>query len=159
MQLSTSRLATVDDAELVRAISASAYIPAYEGVIGAIPLPAQEDYTDRILNGDVWIAEVEGVAAGVLVVEEGDSFLMVYSVAVSPQYQNRGLGKELLAHAESCAAAKRLREIRLYTNSRMSRNIALYEHYGFIRKDERPHPSRVGEMLLDMHKKVEIGKA
>lgn len=159
MQLPTFRSATVDDAELVRTISANAYIPAYEGVTGTIPLPAQEDYTGRILNGDVWIAEVDGVAAGVLVVEEGDSFLMVYSIAVSPQYQRRGLGIALLAHAESYAAAKSLREIRLYTNKRMVRNVALYEHYGFIRKGERPHPIRMGEMLLDMYKQVEIGKA
>lgn len=82
------------------------------------------------------------------------AFLTVYSIAVSPPYQSRGLGKVLLAHAESCTAAKRLREIRLYTNKRLLRNIALYERYGFIRKGEPPHPSRRGEILLDRYKHI-----
>lgn len=150
----TFRLATTADVELVRAISANTYIPVYVALIGAVPLPAREDYTNRILNGEVWIAEVEGVAAGVLVIEEGDEFLMVYSVAVDPLLQGRGLGRELLAHAERCAAARQLRQLRLYTNKQMTRNLAFYTQYGFIKSGERPHPNRLGEVLIDMSKEV-----
>lgn len=41
----------------------------------------------------------------------------------------------------------------------VDQGLQLYEHYGFIRKGERPHPRRLGEMLLDMYKQVKIGKA
>jgi hypothetical protein len=37
MTVPTFRLATLGDAKLVKAISASAYVPAYRAVIGAVP--------------------------------------------------------------------------------------------------------------------------
>jgi hypothetical protein len=39
MTVPAFRLATLGDAQLVKAISASAYIPAYRVVIGAVPKP------------------------------------------------------------------------------------------------------------------------
>ena len=149
------RLATADDAALVQAISASAYIPAYQAVVGAVPRPAFEDYAPRIRSGCVWIAEVGGDARGILVLEEGPDFLMIYSVAVDPRYQGEGLGRALLAHAERCAIDKQVRELRLYTNRRMQRNVSLYASCGFVETGERPHPSRPGEVLVDMMKAVE----
>jgi ribosomal protein S18 acetylase RimI-like enzyme len=148
------RLATAADADLVRAISAAAYVPAYEAVIGAVPRPAFEDYAARILSGGVWLAELAGEACGVLVLEDGPGFLLVYSVAVEPRHQGQGLGLALLAHAERCAMARRVPELRLYTNTRMRRNVTLYASCGFLVTGERPHPSRPGEVLMDMAKAV-----
>jgi hypothetical protein len=68
------RLATLGDAELVKAISASAYVPAYWAVMGAVPKPAFEDHRSRIQDGNVWIAEVDGEAAGILVLERSKTF-------------------------------------------------------------------------------------
>lgn len=151
------RLAVASDAGLVQAISAAAYIPAYLPVIGAVPRPATEDYTGFILSGSVWLAELGEEACGVLVLEGGQDFLMVWSVAVDPRYQRRGLGRALLAHAERCAAARGAPELRLYTNKRMTRNIALYASCGFVETGERPHPSRPGEVLVHMAKPVRAG--
>jgi ribosomal protein S18 acetylase RimI-like enzyme len=53
----------------------------------------------------------------------------------------------------------RLRELRLYTNTRMRRNVALYTSCGFVETGERPHPSRPGEELVDMAKPVGNGKS
>jgi ribosomal protein S18 acetylase RimI-like enzyme len=155
MAVPAFRLATSGDAELVKAISASAYIPAYRAVIGAVPKPAFEDYRSRIQGGNVWIAEVDGKAAGILVLEEGQYFLTIYSIAVAPEFQGRGIAKALLAHAEDYARKKMLPELRLYTNKRMERNVAVYVGYGFTKSGERPHPSRKGEVLIDMAKPVE----
>jgi ribosomal protein S18 acetylase RimI-like enzyme len=79
---------------------------------------------------------------------------MIYSIAVAPEFQGRGLAKALLAHAEDFAGKKMLLELRLYTNKRMQRNVALYVSYGFAKSGERPHPSREGEVLIDMVKPV-----
>ncbi len=148
------RLARADDAGNVSDISERAYVPAYEAIIGTAPKPAWEDYTQRIADGRVWLAEIGGEIAGVLVVETGPNFLLIYSIAVDPDFQGKGLGLALLRQAEALAAEMRLNEVRLYTNSRMEANIRLYLKAGFRRIGERPHPSRIGEMLTDMSKPV-----
>lgn len=119
-----------------------------------MPRPAFEDYADRILSGSVWLADVAGEACGVLVLEDGPGVLLVYSIAVAPRHQGQGSGRTLLAHAERCARARNVPELRLHTNRRMRRNVALYASCGFVEVGERPHPSRPGEVLVDMAKTV-----
>lgn len=150
----TVRAARLSDAAAVREISAEAYVPIYQAVIGAVPKPAHEDYTGRIERGEVWMLEADGGPAGVLVLEPKASYLVVYSVAVRPRYQGRGYGKLLLAFAEQRAAAEGLAELRPYTNSRMGRNLAFYRDCGFSETGLRPHPIRPGEVVVDMVKVV-----
>jgi len=45
-------------------------------------------------------------------------------------------------------------EMRLYTNARMERNIALYSAFGFQETGRRPNPYRPGWTVVDMTKKV-----
>ncbi|MBC6445285.1 MAG: GNAT family N-acetyltransferase [Alphaproteobacteria bacterium GM202ARS2] len=154
MKPTTFRLAQLDDARLVSEISKRAYIPAYAAIIGAAPKPAHEDYSARIMAGCVWIVDVRHEPAGVLVVEKELDFLMIYSVAVDPSYQGQGLGAKLLRHAEGIATLEGVGELRLYTNSRMEKNLSIYRKAGFTEQGQRPHPSRPGELLIDMSKKV-----
>ena len=156
MVFDTIRLAKTDEAGLVRDIKASAYVPAYREFVGAVPRPAFEDYQKRIESGDVWIAEILDKPVAVLVVEANPDFLMVYSVAVDPRWQGKGLGKALLAYADQCAIKRGLREIRLHTNSKLLRNIGLYESSGFVRIGERPHPNQPGQVLIDMAKTIDL---
>jgi ribosomal protein S18 acetylase RimI-like enzyme len=109
-------------------------------VIGAVPKPAFEDYRSRIQDGNVWIAEVDGEAAGILVLEEEQDFLTIYSIAVAPEFQGRGLAKALLAHAEDYADKKMLPELRLYTNKRMQRNVSLYVTMALSKVASAPIP-------------------
>jgi len=142
------------DVEVVQQISAAAYIPAYTAVIGAIPKPAFEDYTPRIQRGEVWILEVAGKVVGVAVLEERSDHLLVYSIAISPEEQRKGYGAALLQFADRRAVAIGVQEIRLYTNRRMERNVAFYCRRGFVEVGTRPHPSRAGEVLVDMVRAV-----
>ncbi|TIT50241.1 MAG: GNAT family N-acetyltransferase, partial [Mesorhizobium sp.] len=48
-----------------------------------------------------------------------------------------------------------LPEVRLYTNAKMERNIALYKEYGFHETGRRPNPYRPGWTIVDMAKTVE----
>lgn len=98
--------------------------------------------------------EADDSPAGVLALEPKADHLMVYSIAVRPRYQGRGYGKLLLAFAEQRAAAEGLAELRLYTNSRMGRNLAFYRGCGFSETGLRPHPIRLGEVVVDMVKVV-----
>jgi ribosomal protein S18 acetylase RimI-like enzyme len=148
------RLAAPADADLVAAISAAAYIPAYLPVIGAVPRPASEDYAPRIARGEVHLLERMDEVIGVLVLEPGLDHLVIYSIAVHPASQGEGFGKALLAHAERIARLCGHRTMRLYTNRRMTANLALYRGAGFVETGERAHPSRPGEMLVDLAKPV-----
>ena len=56
---------------------------------------------------------------------------MIFSVAVSPAFQGKKLGIRLLDFADEQTRLWGLPEVRLYTNSRMERNIALYATHGF----------------------------
>jgi ribosomal protein S18 acetylase RimI-like enzyme len=144
------RQAVAADLAVVQQISADAYIPAYEAVIGAVPKPAFEDYTPRIERGEAWVLEVDGKPVGVAILEEKPDHLLVYSIAVRPGEQRKGYGRALLRLADQRAIAIGVREVRLYTNRRMTRNITLYRRYGFVEVGTRPHPSRAGELLVDM---------
>jgi ribosomal protein S18 acetylase RimI-like enzyme len=56
----------------------------------------------------------------------------------------------LLHFADKQAAAIGRPEVRLYTNEKMERNIALYRRHDFVEMGTRPHPSRPGDVLVDI---------
>jgi ATP diphosphatase len=143
------RLATPDDLPLVVAISGEAYA-AYEPVLGSLPLPATEDYAPRIAAGEVWLLGQDGV----LVWERHPEHALIYSVAVRPAAHGQGLGRVLLDAAERMTAAAGLRELRLYTNALMTRNLAIYAGRGYVETGRRPHPLRPAFTIIDMAKPI-----
>jgi len=148
------RRADQSDLAVVQEISADAYIAAYVPMLGYIPLPAEEDYGPRIERGEVWLLACGDRDVGVAVLEERPDYLLVYSIAVRPAEQGKGHGRALLDFADQRAAALGLTVIRLYTNMRMEKNVALYRRHGYVETGTRPHPSRVGEVLVDMVRAV-----
>ena len=152
--LTRIRNAEPSDLAVVQQISADAYIGAYVAVLGYIPQPAEEDYSTRIARHDVWIIERDGHAVGVAVLEARPDHLLVYSIAVRPTEQRRGYGRALLVFADQRAAAIGVPEIRLFTNIRMKRNIALYRRHGYAEVGTRPHPSRSGQFVVDMARRA-----
>ena len=148
------RLALPSEAELVRTLSSDAYLPAYLPLFGRPPTPAVEDYAPRIARGEVWILEIDDDPAAVLVLEKSERHLLVYSLAVRPTYQGRGLAARLLAFAEEQARLASFKEIRLYTNEKMLRNQEIYRRSGYRDIGIRPHPSQPGLTLIDMAKSL-----
>lgn len=136
------RLAAIEDAGLVQAIRARAYIPAYTAVIGVAPKPAFEDYRPRIERGEVWMAALGTEPVGILVMEDAPNHMLIYSVAVEPSHQGKGLAKAIVGQAERIARGKGKPELRLYTNQKMRANLRLYSNCGFSELRRRPHPSR-----------------
>jgi ribosomal protein S18 acetylase RimI-like enzyme len=61
----------------------------------------------------------------------------------------------LLDFADEQTRSWGLPEVRLYTNSRMERNIALYSAYGYRETGRRANPYRPGWTLVDMAKPVD----
>ena len=145
------RKALAGDLQTVVSLTTAAYAP-YSALFGAPPIPVTEDYAPRIARGEVWLLESGGELAGLLTLERHDDHAMIFSVAVAPEFQGKGFGIALLRHADEQTRLWRLPEVRLYTNARMERNIALYLAYGFHETGRRPNPYRPGWMLVDMTK-------
>ena len=143
------RQANAADEALVRAISLAAYRD-YEKLMGALPIPAVEDYAPRIAAGEVWLLGEDGV----LVIERHPDHAMIYSVAVHPKRHGAGLGRILLNAAERMAASWGVPELRLYTNALMTLNMAIYAKRGFVETGRRPHPRRASFTIVDMAKPI-----
>jgi galactokinase len=112
--------------------------------IGRRPSPMDDDYDARIAARELWILE-DGELAGTVVLRRVGGHLLVDNLAVAPERQGEGLGRALLEFAELEAARRRLPELRLYTNAKMTENIAMYGRLGweeFQRTTEGPY-SRV----------------
>jgi ribosomal protein S18 acetylase RimI-like enzyme len=148
------RQASLDDLAAIVALTADAYAP-YTPILGGPPVPVTEDYTPRIERGEVWLLEEAGKFAGLIVLERHCDHAMIFSVAVSPAFQGRKLGIGLLDFAEEQARSWGVPEVRLYTNSRMERNIALYSACGYRETGRRANPYRPGWTLVDMAKPVD----
>jgi len=143
------RRATAADLDLVQSISHDAYAP-WVPILGAPPLPMTLDYSPRIEQGEVWLAGDDAL----IVVETWDGHLTIWSLAIRPESQGRGLGQWLMGEAERMARDAGLVELRLYTHPKMTRNVAIYERAGYRETGRRPNPYRPGWILIDMARPV-----
>ena len=132
-------LAQPADCAAVAACVHAAYAP-YVARIGREPAPMLADYEALIRRGVAYVvrdtASAETVR-GVLIMEPFDNALFIENVAVHPEHQHQGLGLRLMRFAEQQAAAKGLTELRLYTNERMTENIAFYQRLGYQEVERR----------------------
>ncbi len=148
------RNALSNDLPAIVSLTEDAYRP-YTELFGFPPIPVTEDYAPRIDQGEVWLLENDGEIAGLVVLERHEDHGMIFSVAVSPAFQGKGLGVSLLKFADEQTRLWGLPEVRLYTNARMERNIVLYLAFGFHETGRRPNPYRPGWTIVDMAKTVE----
>jgi ribosomal protein S18 acetylase RimI-like enzyme len=148
------RLAGPADLDAVVALTEAAYRP-YTELFAGPPLPVTEDYAPHLEHGGVWLLELAGELAGLIVLEKEPDHLLIFSVAVAPALQGNGFGIKLLQWAEEQAREANLGEVRLYTNARMERNIALYKSFGYAETGRRANLRRPGWTLVDMAKQIE----
>ena len=126
------RPATLTDRIAVEALVASAYA-TYVARIGKPPGPMLDDYGALIAAGAVSVVDgADGAIDGLIVLLPQSDHLLLDNIAVQPHRQGRGLGRLLIAFAESEARRLGFGELRLYTHVTMTENIALYRHYGFV---------------------------
>jgi len=111
----------------------------YAELIGRTPLPMLADHAQTIRDHEVWVVEDGGSVVGVMELVPREDHLWVENVAIAPAHQRRGLGRQLLRHAEAEARRHGLREIRLLTNERYAANIAMYLRYGYVETHREPY--------------------
>jgi len=142
------RRARQQDAEAVAEITDSAY-GSFVPLLGRRPQPMTADHRKMIGENDVWLLFHDDRPVGVLVLVDEPECLLIYSVAIRPELQKRGLGGGLLGWAELEARRAGRPRIRLYTNALMEANIELYRGLGYLETDREPY---MGSTLVQMSK-------
>jgi ribosomal protein S18 acetylase RimI-like enzyme len=148
------RRATAEDADKLTALARAAYA-RHVPVIGREPMPMTADWGKLLSEQEIWIVDgPTGEAMASLALDIRTDHLMIWSVAVAPTHQQRGLGRRLMAFAETRARALQRAELRLFTNARMEGNIALYRRLGY---DETRREQLSDRVLVHMSKAVGAG--
>lgn len=145
------RRALAKDVPTIAAITAVAYA-TYVPLLGRKPQPMTADYNQIVADQPVWLLCLDDQPAGVLVLMKEPEYLLIYNVAVRPAYQKQGWGRRLLAWAEQEAQREGYTLLRLYTNTLMAGNIALYQRLGYVETGREPY---LGSTLVHMEKRLD----
>ncbi len=127
----TLRRATAADTDAVATCAADAfrvYIPR----LGVTPRPMTRDYGQAIAHAQVWVATQQNETVAALLLDVTDEGFLIDVIAVLPQHQGIGVGRALLTLAEREAARQGHASIYLYTNEKMTENLALYQRIGYV---------------------------
>ena len=138
------RQATFDDIPDVWRIVYHAY-SSYIPLLGRTPPTFREDFDHHVSLGNLWLCMVAGRISAMVVLTPSVDYLLIQAMCVDPDFQGNGLGRSLLSFAENRARDAGLPEIKLYTNSRMERNIRIYRRWGFkiYKREDYPWGRRI----------------
>lgn len=135
----TIRKADSSDAKAMAICVAAAYRHFIDR-IGKPPGPMLDDYAAVVRNHQAFVAEYGGETVGVMVLIQTPDNLLLDNIAVHPGFQGKGLGKRLMALAETEARRKGFTHLELYTHELMVENLDLYQKWGYVetaRKTEK----------------------
>lgn len=128
------RPAGYDDLGALRQVVDAAY-RMYLPRMDRLPAPMLRDLRSRVRAGEVWVIGRPPIGL-ICLVRAGDA-LLIENVAVHPDAQRTGLGRQLMDFAEQQARRLSLTRVWLYTNEVMTENIAIYTHLGYHEIDRR----------------------
>ena len=149
------RKAEAGDLAVVTGLTRRAY-EHYIPILGGEPWPMRVDYAPGIAAGEVWLLEESAdEPLALIALEDHGDHLHIFSVAVLPEHQSKGIGQKLLAFAEEQARRMDRPALTLCTGEKMTRNIGIYRRYGFVETRRRPNPNRAGWVLVDMEKNLD----
>ena len=130
------RLARPGEAAAVADLVERAYAP-WVAVVGRRPAPMDDDYPAHVAAREVFVLPRDGRIAAIAVLIDQPDHLLLDNVAVEPDLAGLGLGRMMIDFSEGEARRRGYRELRLFTNALMVRNIALYERLGFTETHRR----------------------
>lgn len=130
MMNTTIRRATPCDLAAIQTISDAAY-GVYVASMGQKPGPMLADYATHLAVDTVLVVVDEGeTLRGYAVILDRPDGFWLENIAVDPVMQGQGTGKRLLEAVEAWLRPRTDR-YRLYTNVKMTDNIAWYNRAGF----------------------------
>jgi ribosomal protein S18 acetylase RimI-like enzyme len=81
----------------------------------------------------VFVAEIEGAAAGYVAVDVEGPHARVDQLFVSPEHEGEGVGRQLLDHAEGFAISRGAKALRVVVAESDARAVGFYRGRGFVR--------------------------
>lgn len=145
--MNAPRPATRDDLSAIVALQQAAYA-RNRAILGVEPLPLQADYAEIFPRYEFNVIDGAQALDGVLILEPRNDDLLIWSIAIAPHAQGRGVGNGLLAFAEVRARALGLPCIRLYTGEKLVANIAWYTRHGYAHERTEDMGDRVVVHLI-----------
>ena len=123
------RRARLGDVAEMGAVIRAAYAE-FDGVIADLP-DASAGLEEEVRDHLVWVAETDGVLAGVLVLHVKGEVAHLVNVAVATAGRGMGLGQRLIEGAVEAARRAGAAVVNLATHKDMPGNVALYERLGW----------------------------
>lgn len=138
----TIRLATVDEAPVVRRIM----LAAYAEYRGALPVDsgAHTETVDDVLKdmerGGAVLAEDDDLAVGSARYTTEEEYVYVGRLAVLPSHRRRGVGSAMMRFLEEVASHAGRDAIRVGVRDSLPINVGLYRSLGYEVTSVDPHP-------------------
>jgi GNAT superfamily N-acetyltransferase len=151
------RLADGGEAGAIAAVLYEAFRefePLYTKKGFAATAPKSEQVLERLKDGPVWVALVDGELVGTVSVVLKRKALYVRGMAVLPRTRGARVGKLLMEQVQQYAVENGCKRLFLSTTPFLERAIRLYEKFGFTRIPEGPH-DLFGTPLFTMEKTLE----
>ena len=145
------RLADESDKDAVQALQEAAYARNRE-LLGAEPIPLQTSIDELFEDYEIWLLEGDdGGLIGVLILQPRRDDMLLWSIAVHPDAQGRGIGKLLLQTAELRAGQFGFKIMRLYTGAALQHLIDWYGRHGYvIERTEHLDDREIVHMMKDL---------
>ena len=135
--MSFIRKAVQGDEPAIRDCAQRAYT-RYVAAIGRKPAPMVADFASQIAAGHVHVVtDADGRPEGFIVFFPLADHMFLENVAVEPAASGRGIGKALIGFCEAETRRLGLASVRLYTNEKMTDNLSIYPHLGYVETDRR----------------------
>ncbi len=124
------------DIESVKQCIESTYT-VYIPLLGRRPAAMDQDIDDLVSKRWAHVAVLHDEVIGVIMLVPGADHLQITSLAVLPMFQRRGIGRKLMAYAETKAKHLQKNRLLLYTNQKLTMLISYYEKLGFVETERR----------------------
>lgn len=147
------RIADVSDAVRLADLVNRAY-GRYIPSLGHPPSPMNSDYNVLTAERRVHLlVDTDDALLGLIVLYDEADHLYIDNIAVEPELQHSGYGRQMLDYALQTARDLGKPRVTLLTNAKMTYNIAFYARYGFYethRTEGKIPGSQVVHMALDL---------
>lgn len=131
------RLAQKSDESDIRTCAEDAY-EQYVAAIGKKPAPMVADFRSLIASEFVYVAvDAGGDVLGCIIFYQKGDHVLLENVAVRSDAAGRGIGKRLIEFCEIEAKRLKAKSVKLYTNEKMTENVSIYPHLGYVETERR----------------------